>query len=43
MSVIWEGDSCRIDGDGSGRAVVAYARVENDRLVYDLPEGTAFA
>ena len=42
MSVIREGDSCRIDGDGSGRAVVAYARVENDRLVYDLPEGTAF-
>jgi hypothetical protein len=43
MSVIREGDSWRIDGDGSGRAVVAYARVEHDRLVYDLPEGTASA
>jgi hypothetical protein len=43
MSVIREDDSWRIDGDGSGRAVVAYARVENHRLIYDLPEGTASA
>jgi hypothetical protein len=43
MSVIREGDSWRIDGDRSGRAVVAYARVENDRLVYELPKGTASA
>ena len=43
MAVIREGDSWTIEGDGSDRAVLAYARVENDRLVYDLPEGTASA
>jgi hypothetical protein len=43
MAVIRDGDSWTIEGDGSDRAVLAYARVENDRLVYDLPEGTASA
>jgi hypothetical protein len=43
MKVIGDGNSWRIEGEGSDRAVLAYATVKKNRLVYDLPEGTASA
>jgi hypothetical protein len=40
MSILWEGNSWRIEGDGSDRAVLAYATVVNGRIAYELPEGS---
>jgi hypothetical protein len=36
MRLIPEGDSWRIDGAGSERAQIAYAKLEGDRLTYKL-------
>jgi hypothetical protein len=44
MRLVPDGDSWRIEGAGSERARVAYARLEGDRVVYELrpPGGQAF-
>ena len=39
--LVADGDSWRIDGDGAEQAVLAYARSDGDRLVYDLQMATA--
>jgi len=36
MRVVEDGDCWRIEGEGSEQAVLAYARIANDQLVYDL-------
>lgn len=36
MSVVQEGGSWRIVGEGSERAVLAFARIVDGQLVYDL-------
>jgi hypothetical protein len=41
MQLVADGDSWRIDGDGAEQAVLAYARSDGDRLVYDLQMATA--
>ncbi len=41
MSVVKDGNSWRIDGEGAERAVVAYARNVDGRLVYDLEKAPA--
>jgi hypothetical protein len=38
MSLFRKGDSWTIEGDQADRAVLAYASVVNDRLVYELAE-----
>ncbi|MBZ5679315.1 MAG: hypothetical protein LAO24_04320 [Acidobacteriia bacterium] len=38
MSVVQDGDSWRIEGEGADRAVLAFARNANDRLVYELAD-----
>ena len=43
MSVVEERDSWRIRGEGADRAVLAYAKIVDGRLVYELPEGTSSA
>jgi hypothetical protein len=41
MDVVPDGDGWRIEGEGASRAVLAYARSEGNRLVYDLQVATA--
>jgi hypothetical protein len=36
MSVVWDGDAWRIEGDDSGRAVLAFAKNVGDKVVYEL-------
>ena len=36
MSLVCENGSWRIDGAGSERARVAYAHLENDRVIYTI-------
>jgi hypothetical protein len=36
MTLVRSGDSWRIEGPESDRARVAYASIENDRIVYEL-------
>jgi hypothetical protein len=38
MSVVKDGDSWRVTGEGSERAVVAWAKVVNGQLVYELSD-----
>jgi hypothetical protein len=40
MSVAWDGHSWRIEGDDSGRAVLAFAKNVDGKLVYELPPTT---
>jgi hypothetical protein len=42
MNLVPAGDGWRVEGPDSGRARVAYATLENDRLVYrfDVPAGS---
>ena len=37
MTVVRDGGSWRIDGDEDGRAVLAFAKNENGKLVYEVP------
>jgi hypothetical protein len=41
MNVVPDGDGWRIEGEGADHAVLAYARSEGNRLVYDLQVATA--
>jgi hypothetical protein len=41
MNVVPDGDSWRIEGEGAQHAVLAFARAEGDRLVYDVQRATA--
>jgi len=36
MSVVKDGDGWRIEGDGAERAVLAFARLADGQLVYEL-------
>ena len=36
MTLVQDGGSWRIEGTDNHRARVAYARLENDRVVYEL-------
>ena len=38
MRLVPDGTSWRIEGSGNERACVAYARLEGDRVVYELPQ-----
>ena len=38
MSVVLDGNSFRIEGDASGRAVLAFAKNVDGRLVYEVPD-----
>jgi hypothetical protein len=40
MSVVKDGHSWRIEGDGADRAVLAYAKNVDGKLVYELPDAT---
>ncbi len=40
MSVVKDGSSWRIEGRGAERAVLAYAKIANGKLVYELPPAT---
>jgi hypothetical protein len=40
MTIVPSGDSWRVEGAGSDRARVAYARLENDRVVYEVDEAS---
>jgi hypothetical protein len=40
MTLQWEDGSWSVRGEGSERAIVAYAKVENGKLTYVLPKGT---
>ena len=41
MTLVAAGDDWRIEGPGSDRARVAYASIENDRLVYQVGDAAA--
>jgi hypothetical protein len=37
MQLVQDGDALRIEGEGAERARIAYAAIEGDRIVYQLP------
>jgi hypothetical protein len=43
MSVVKEGDGWRIEGEGAERAVLAFAKLVDDQLVYELATGSRIA
>jgi len=43
MKLVSENGTLRIEGEGKERARIAYARIENDRLVYSVGDGTGCA
>jgi len=43
MSVVQDGESWRIEGKGSDRAVLAFARNVNGKLAYELPDSSRAA
>jgi len=40
MSVVWDEDAWRVEGDDSGRAVLAFAKNVDGKLVYELSDRT---
>jgi hypothetical protein len=38
MSLVKDGDSWRIVGEGADRAVLAYAKAVDGQLVYEIPD-----
>jgi hypothetical protein len=40
MSIVKDGESWRVAGEGAERAVMAFARSVDGRLVYELPNAT---